>query len=102
MGISVSGAFGAFAVASGVVTVMETVLTSEQMMMRGWRIPFLMSVVPGAVLILSRGSLHETEDFETMLASVIDAKKGEDNVTLEEGAEGNKSDANTIELSPVR
>merc|ERR1719204_2277497 len=83
--ISVSGAFGAFAVASGIVTLMESVLTLEQMMTWGWRIPFLISIVPGAVLILSRGNLHETEDFEAMLAGVIE-KAEPASTQLEEGS----------------
>jgi len=97
--ISSSGAFGAFAVASGLVTFMQSVLTPEQMMAWGWRIPFLISILPGAVLILSRGSLHETDDFEAMLASLVD--EGKEGVQIEEGSQGNESEA-VAQLSPVR
>jgi MHS family proline/betaine transporter-like MFS transporter len=105
--ISSSGAFGAFAVASGLVSFMQSVLTHEQMMAWGWRIPFLISVLPGAVLILSRGSLHETDDFEAMLASVVDEKNVKGGAQLEEGSQDSKSTSHVVdeigvELSPVR
>jgi len=97
--ISSSGAFGAYAAASLLVTFMQSVLTPEQMMAWGWRIPFLISALPGALLILGRGSLHETEDFEAMLATVADA--GKDGVHVEEGSQGHESEA-AVQLAPVR
>jgi MHS family proline/betaine transporter-like MFS transporter len=105
--ISSSGAFGAFAVAAGLVTFMESVLSPQQMMDWGWRVPFLISAVPGAVLILSRGSLHETDDFEAMLAAAVEQKSDQKGAQLEDGSLGSNSvtegaNVAAVDLSPVR
>lgn len=73
--ISVSGAFGAWAVAAALIAFLQSVLTPEEMMTWGWRVPFLISIIPGALLIFFRRTLEETDDFEAMLQTVIDAKQ---------------------------
>jgi len=72
--ISVSGAFGAWAVAALVVCLIESLLDNEEMLMWGWRLPYLTSIVPGALLILSRRYLEETPDFEDLLKQEVDKK----------------------------
>jgi len=62
--ISVTGCFGAWVVAAFVVFCLQTVLTTEQMHLWGWRLPYLCSVVPGLLIILARKHLTETPAFE--------------------------------------
>merc|ERR1711933_113772 len=52
--ISVSGAFGAWTVAALVIFLIESGLSKEDMLMWGWRLPYLTSLIPGAGLILAR------------------------------------------------
>jgi len=65
--ISLTGAFGAWSVASLVVFFFQTVLTRDQMLLWGWRLPYLSTIIPGAAVIIARGSLEETPEFEEML-----------------------------------
>merc|ERR1711972_653910 len=67
--ISLTGAFGAWSVASLVVFLFQSVLTEEQMMLWGWRLPYLTTIIPGIAVLLARGSLEETPDFEELLKS---------------------------------
>jgi len=62
--ISVFGAFGSFAIASFFVSIVEWILTPEQMLLWGWRVPFLFSIIPGTIFIVFRSSLEETEEFD--------------------------------------
>jgi len=90
--ISVSGAFGAWAVAAAFIAFLESTLSAEAMMTWGWRVPFLISAVPGAVLIIFRRSLEETEDFEDLLKAVVDTKaQAEQTASQLEAGTGKKS-----------
>jgi len=72
--ISVSGAFGAWVIAALVVFTLESLLTHDEMLSWGWRIPYLTSICPGALLIMARRHLTETEDFEDMVSAVAEEK----------------------------
>lgn len=72
--ISVSGAFGAWTVAALVVTLIETLLSREDMLLWGWRLPYLTSIIPGALLIVGRRYLEETPDFEDLLKQEAEKK----------------------------
>lgn len=65
--ISLTGAFGAWSVASFVVFLFETALSKEQMLLWGWRLPYLSTVVPGMAILFARRYLKETPEFEEML-----------------------------------
>jgi len=81
--ISVSGAFGAWAVAAAFIAFLQSVLSADAMMTWGWRVPFLVSAIPGAVLIICRRSLEETEDFEDLLKAVVETKAQSERTTSE-------------------
>lgn len=65
--ISVFGAFGSFAIASFLVSMLEIILTPDQMLSWGWRLPFLLSAIPGTIFIIFRNSLEETNGFKDSL-----------------------------------
>lgn len=101
--ISVSGAFGAWTIAAMVVYLIESCLEHEQMMNWGWRIPYLTSVVPGFVLIVSRRYLTETEDFEDMVKKVAEEKAAElEAGENEDSADTSQADCKATHLSPFR
>lgn len=101
--ISVSGAFGAWTVAAMVVFLIESYLDHEQMMQWGWRLPYLTSVVPGFVLILSRRYLTETDDFEEMVKKVAEEKAAAAAEAGEnEGASADADGKPAQRLSPFR
>jgi len=80
--ISLTGAFGAWSVASLVVFLFQSVLTKEEMLLWGWRLPYLSSVIPGAVVLLGRRYLEETPDFENLVKAKA---QQENNLTMECG-----------------
>eukprot|EP00413_Alexandrium_margalefii_P041662 CAMPEP_0204602896 /NCGR_PEP_ID=MMETSP0661-20131031/56938_1 /ASSEMBLY_ACC=CAM_ASM_000606 /TAXON_ID=109239 /ORGANISM="Alexandrium margalefi, Strain AMGDE01CS-322" /LENGTH=484 /DNA_ID=CAMNT_0051613917 /DNA_START=108 /DNA_END=1562 /DNA_ORIENTATION=+ len=98
--IAVSGAFGAYVVAALVIFVIESFLDREQMMMWGWRVPYLSSVIPGAAVILGRRFLTETEDFLDLAKAKSSAEPG----ALEDGAGGPAAEASSAQdrASPLR
>ncbi|CAE7343236.1 shiA [Symbiodinium natans] len=61
--ISVSIYVGLF-LAQGVVWLVQDQLTPEAMRLWGWRLPFLISIVPGALTIAGRRCLDESAEFE--------------------------------------
>jgi MHS family proline/betaine transporter-like MFS transporter len=91
--ISLTGVFGAWSVASFVVFLFQTALTKEQMLLWGWRLPYLLTIIPGALVIMARWRLKETPAFEDL----IQAKAGDrqangclEEARSEETASGNK------------
>lgn len=94
--ISVSGAFGAWVVASLVVASMEFNLSTDEMNSWGWRIPYLTSIIPGGLLVVSRRYLKETDDFEELLRTKAEAKVGE---AMEHGEENKQLE---VVLTPLR
>lgn len=76
--ISVTGAFGAWVVAALVVFCCETILSKDAMLLWGWRLPYLSSIIPGALIILGRKNLQETPEFEENKAKSMetDAEAG--------------------------
>mmetsp|Transcript_124583 Transcript_124583/g.311555 ORF Transcript_124583/g.311555 Transcript_124583/m.311555 type:complete len:481 (+) Transcript_124583:60-1502(+) len=70
--ISLAGAFGAWSVASLVVFLFETALTKEQMLLWGWRLPYLSTIIPGTAIIVARRHLKETPDFEDLAQANVD------------------------------
>lgn len=61
--IAIAGV-GSWCIASLVVFCFQLALTKEQMLLWGWRLPYLLSIIPGAAVILGRRYLEETPDFE--------------------------------------
>jgi len=77
--IAVCGAFGAYVIAALVVFIMESLLSQEQMMEWGWRVPYLSAIFPGAVVVIGRRWLTESEEFVEL------KNQGVPGVELEEG-----------------
>eukprot|EP00931_Biecheleriopsis_adriatica_P040820 TRINITY_DN2337_c0_g1_i2.p1 TRINITY_DN2337_c0_g1~~TRINITY_DN2337_c0_g1_i2.p1 ORF type:complete len:381 (-),score=54.99 TRINITY_DN2337_c0_g1_i2:212-1354(-) len=94
--ISVSGAFGAWVVASLVVAAIESNLSADEMNSWGWRIPYLTSIIPGGMLVLSRRYMKETDDFEELLRTATEVQAGD---TLEHGETNRQG---KVRLSPLR
>jgi MHS family proline/betaine transporter-like MFS transporter len=99
--ISVSGTFGAWVVAALFIFILESFLTKDEMMSWGWRIPYITSVLPGALLIFARKYLTETEDFEDLVNAAIEKNQ------VSEAEMGNQTDnveskTAAIKLSPLR
>jgi len=90
--VSVSGAFGAWAVAALVVLLIESVVSHDDMIMWGWRIPYLTSIIPGAVVIYCRRWLEETPDFE-----VLAAKASSKSSAARPGAPGGSAESPEVE-----
>lgn len=78
-----TGAFGAWTVAALVVAAIESVLSREEMISWGWRLPYVTSLIPGLLLVLCRRFLEETADFEQLLRQEVQSKVAEQ---LEEGS----------------
>eukprot|EP00668_Euglena_longa_P035585 GGOE01045720.1.p1 GENE.GGOE01045720.1~~GGOE01045720.1.p1 ORF type:complete len:446 (-),score=115.15 GGOE01045720.1:329-1666(-) len=53
----------AFFLSSGIVGILHAVLSPQQMLLWGWRIPFIITVVPGLLALLLRLDLPETDAF---------------------------------------
>eukprot|EP00667_Euglena_gracilis_P006335 EG_transcript_6379 len=53
----------AFFLSSGIVGILNAMLTPDQMLLWGWRIPFLITIVPGLLALLLRLDMPETEAF---------------------------------------
>jgi len=81
--ISLTGAFGAWSVASLVVFLFQTLLTKEEMLLWGWRLPYLSSVIPGVAVLLGRRYLEETPDFENLVKAKAEQAS---NLNMERGA----------------
>jgi len=71
--LSVFGAFGSWVVASLIVWALESVLSPDAMKEYGWRIPYLIALVPGALIIYFRQYLEETSDFEEIVQARAEA-----------------------------
>jgi MHS family proline/betaine transporter-like MFS transporter len=84
--IAFSGAFGGFALAAAVVSVLDSIFTPAQMMSFGWRIPFLLSAVFGSLMICYRQSLTETAEFENLMAALAEVDAAEVQARAEEGS----------------
>lgn len=83
--IAFAGAFGGFALAAAVVSVLDSIFTPAQMMNFGWRIPFLLSAVFGSLMIWYRQSLTETPEFENLVADLAEADTARAKAGEEEG-----------------
>jgi len=75
--IAVCGAFGAYVVAALVVFVMESFLSTEQMMEWGWRIPYLSAIFPGALVVIGRHWLTESEEFVESKHQGVELEEGD-------------------------
>jgi len=60
--ISIGGSL-AFFLSAGLTGILHSWLTDDQMMLWGWRIPFLLVLLPGSVALLLRLDMPETEAF---------------------------------------
>jgi len=65
--MSLAGVFGSWAAAACVVVLVELLLGEEAMMMWGWRIPYLTTLIPGFFVVVGRRYLKESDDFERMM-----------------------------------
>jgi MHS family proline/betaine transporter-like MFS transporter len=63
------GSLCGFLIAAGVVLALHAVLTTEQVMAWGWRVPFLLALPMGAIGLYVRSRLGETPEFEAVTAS---------------------------------
>mmetsp|Transcript_30977 Transcript_30977/g.54335 ORF Transcript_30977/g.54335 Transcript_30977/m.54335 type:complete len:526 (-) Transcript_30977:367-1944(-) len=61
--LGVSGGLG-FLMASMVAATLNSALTKDQMNVWGWRIPFLVAIIPGIAVLYLLNGLQETEIFE--------------------------------------
>jgi len=104
--ISVTGAFGSWIVASFVISLLETCLSPAAMSSWGWRSVYLTTLIPGALLAMSRRRMEETKDFEEVQreASLKATGPGQqEDPGLEEGAaEVCSKTASTGEVGPLR
>lgn len=78
--MSLTGAFGAWTVASLVVFFCQTLLTKEQMLLWGWRIPYLTTIIPGLAIILGRRLMEESPEFEEHLKAKAEKQAGANSV----------------------
>lgn len=60
------GALGGALLASALVTVLTTVLTPEQLIGWGWRVPFLLSLPMGLVGLWIRSRIEDSEQFRAL------------------------------------
>uniref|UniRef100_A0A7S1NBD5 Major facilitator superfamily (MFS) profile domain-containing protein n=1 Tax=Eutreptiella gymnastica TaxID=73025 RepID=A0A7S1NBD5_9EUGL len=60
--ISVGGSL-AFFLSSGITALLHVLLTRDQMLLWGWRVPFLLTIIPGLFALQQRARLLETEAF---------------------------------------
>jgi MHS family proline/betaine transporter-like MFS transporter len=63
------GSLCGFLIAAGVVLTLHAVLTPEQVVAWGWRLPFLFALPMGAIGLYVRSRLGETPEFEAVSAS---------------------------------
>ncbi|KNC78639.1 hypothetical protein SARC_08937 [Sphaeroforma arctica JP610] len=83
------GSFSGFVLSSSFVWVLQTVLTEDEMLLWGWRIPFLVCIVPGCVTLFARRNMQETETFKQMHAVAKQRTKPTESV---EGGVGSATD----------
>jgi MHS family proline/betaine transporter-like MFS transporter len=67
------GSLCGFLIAAGVVLTLHNVLTPEQILAWGWRMPFLMALPMGAIGLYLRSRLGETPEFEAVKAARVEA-----------------------------
>eukprot|EP00121_Abeoforma_whisleri_P001075 Awhi_evm1s957 len=79
------GSFVGFVASSTFVLVLHLVLTKEQMLLWGWRIPFLVVIFPGLIALFGRRNMHETEPFLELMKSdtSISSTESENKVVTE-------------------
>ena len=63
------GSLCGFLIAAGVVLTLHAVLTPEQVLAWGWRVPFLLALPMGAIGLYVRSRLGETPEFEAVRAA---------------------------------
>jgi len=83
--ISLAGAFGSWSVASFVVFLCQTAFTEEQMLLWGWRIPYLTTIFPGIAVLFARRFLDETPAFENLMKAKAEQRTSQ---SLEQGSSG--------------
>ena len=62
------GTLSGYALGAGIATLLTTVLTHEQLLTWGWRIPFIIALPIGLVGLYLRMRLEETPAFENLLS----------------------------------
>jgi len=79
--LSVFGAFGSWVVASLIVWTCERVFDPQAMNQYGWRIPYLIALLPGSLIVYFRQYLEETSAFDELLEAKAEAKHEVDGKT---------------------
>ncbi len=80
-GLLLSSAGLGFLTANLLVTLVVELLSPQDMAMWGWRIPFLVSVVPGSIALWGRSKLAESAEFVRM---VVEQQDNLDNQSITE------------------
>jgi MFS family permease len=60
------GTLGGFVVGAALVTTLQTVLPTADMLVWGWRIPFLLAAPLGVIAVVLRTRIDESPDYEEM------------------------------------
>jgi len=68
----------AWAFASGFLAYLRAAIGNDAMLVWGWRVPFVISIVPGIIALWGRNRIQETEVF---LEEVADISKASDSTT---------------------
>eukprot|EP01134_Creolimax_fragrantissima_P003627 CFRG3627T1 len=64
--VGMGGAIG-FMLSSLVIMILHLALTTDEMLLWGWRIPFLIALIPGVIAMFGRNNLVETDEFLDMV-----------------------------------
>jgi len=83
--LSVFGAFGSWVVASLIVFALECIFTPEEMKQYGWRIPYFLALIPGAIIIYFRQYLEETSGFEELQEAKESVANSEHAAVIQKG-----------------
>ncbi|KNC80382.1 hypothetical protein SARC_07257 [Sphaeroforma arctica JP610] len=62
------GASIGFMLSSMVILILHLALSDEDMLLWGWRVPFLLAIIPGCFALYGRNYLEETDEFLDMVA----------------------------------
>lgn len=74
--LSTAAAVMAFLVADGFAALLVQALGDEQMVQWGWRIPYLVPLLPGLISLWGRARLPETEEFLSEQRRMVDLAGG--------------------------
>jgi len=91
------GTFGGYVLGASVSTIMMAVLTEDQLLTWGWRLPFFVALPLGLVGVYLRSKLDDTPAFESQKKEAEENAKGVDKAT----AKQEKKDAKNGEVRSI-